>query len=371
MIPSPPLLRIACLLAGLWLLALTGCRAEGVAEPTTDLTVFAAASLTDAFTDVAARFEAAHPGARVTLNFAGSQQLAQQIAQGAPGDVFASANEAQMAAAITNGRVDADAPRPFARNRLAVIIPEDNPAGLHMLADLGRAGVKVILAAPGVPAGRYARDFLARASEEGALGADFAAAVMRNVVSYEQNVRVVLTKVALGEADAGIVYASDTHNSPEPVNLLPIPNALNPIASYPVAPLNDSPHPQLAAAFIAYLLSPVGQAVLGQYGFLPPQPPSHERPPFTITAAPAAPLWLDPQPAAVDFSGAAAAGPHLAQFAATGGSQPGARGGAAGDLHQPDHEHRLHGAGNPHGDACGLFDGAAAVSREAGRGYVD
>lgn len=264
--PAPPRFPIVRLLICCWLLALTGCRQAPARVP---LTIFAAASLAEAFTELAAQFEAAHPGVRVTLNFAGSQQLAQQIAQGAPGDVFAGANEAQMAAAVASGRIDAAAPRLFAQNRLAVIFPADNPANLQQLTDLARPGLKLVLAAAEVPAGQYARIFLDKASQDAALGASYAAAVLANVVSYEQNVRTVLTKVALGEADAGIVYTSDAGSSGEPIGSLAIPDDLNQIARYPIAPLNDSPQPELAQAFVDAILSPAGQAVLQQHGFLP------------------------------------------------------------------------------------------------------
>lgn len=232
------------------------------------LTVFAAASLTDAFGEIGDLFEAANPGVTVSFNFAGSNQLATQIGEGAPADVFASANAAQMDAAVESGRIDADAAAVFATNRLVVVYPADNPAGIAALADLADPDTLIVLAAEQVPAGRYSLEFLDLASADPAFGASFKEAVLGNVVSYEENVRSVLNKVALGEADAGIVYASDLMGV-EGVGSLEIPDALNVLAEYPIAPLNDSVHATAAADFIALVLSNEGQAILAGYGFGP------------------------------------------------------------------------------------------------------
>ncbi len=238
------------------------------AEPRT-LTVFAAASLTSAFTELGQQFEAANPGVVVVFNFGASNALAQQLNQGAPADVFASANEAQMEAAVAAGRVDAGAAQVFARNRLLVIFPRANPGGVAALADLARPGLKLVLAAPEVPVGQYTLDFLDKAAQDPTLGAGYPAAGLANVVSYEENVRAVFAKVALGEADAGIVYASDViGDGAANVDRLDIPDALNTMATYPLAPLSDSAQPALAGAFIELVLSPEGQAVLAGYGFV-------------------------------------------------------------------------------------------------------
>ena len=258
---------------GLLLVLLLGCQPAGgetgapVAGAVT-LNVFAAASLTDAFTDIGAAFSAANPGATVVFNFAGSNQLATQIAQGAPADVFASANAAQMDAAVASGRIDADGARPFVTNRLVVVVPADNPAGIESLPDLAAPDTLLVLAAKEVPAGRYALEFLDRAAAGAAFDSGFRAAVLANVVSYEENVRGVLNKVALGEADAGIVYISDLAGVAG-VASLEIPDALNVVAEYPIAPLNDSAQPEAAAAFVDFVLSDAGQAVLAEYGFGP------------------------------------------------------------------------------------------------------
>ena len=232
--------------------------------------MFAAASLTGAFTEAGQVFSQAHPEVTVSFSFAGSQELATQISQGAPADLFASANQNQMDAAIASGRINADAPQPFVQNRLVVIIPRDNPAGITSLADLANEGVKVILAAAEVPVGQYTLDFLGKASTSSEFPASYQADVLANVVSYEQNVRAVLTKLSLGEGDAGVVYASDvTGAEAADVIQLDIPDAFNTVAQYPIARLNDSENEDAAAQFITFILSAEGQAILAKYGFLP------------------------------------------------------------------------------------------------------
>lgn len=233
------------------------------------LNVFAAASLTDAFGAIGEQFAADHPGVEVVFNFAGSNQLATQISEGAPADVFAAANHAQMNVAIATGRIVSGTQQTFARNRLVVVTPGDNPAGLTTLQDLAAPGIKVVFAAAAVPVGQYALDFLAKAAADGSLGEGYQAAVLANVVSYEENARSALTKVALGEADAGIVYTSDVAaGAAGDVQQIEIPDSLNTIAAYPIAVLSDSPNADLAQAFQAAVLSPAGQAVLEQYGLI-------------------------------------------------------------------------------------------------------
>ena len=257
------------MVVGLAAIAVVGCAASpATVEPVT-LNVFAAASLTEAFGEIGAQFEAQHPGVTVVFNFAGSNQLAQQINQGAPADVFASANRAQMDAAIAGGRIVSGTQQTFVRNRLVVIYPKDNPAGLAQLSDLAKPGVRVVFAAKEVPVGQYSLDFLDKAAADATLGDEFQAAVLANVVSYEENVRAVLSKVVLGEADAGIVYTSDiTGSNAEQVGRIDIPDSLNTIATYPIATLVDSAHPDLAAAFVELVLSAAGQDVLARYGFI-------------------------------------------------------------------------------------------------------
>jgi molybdate transport system substrate-binding protein len=239
------------------------------ATQTVELNVFAAASLTDAFREIGKNFEAANPGASVSFNFAGSQQLAQQIGQGAPADVFASANKVQMNTIIKSGQVVSGTERIFARNRLVVIYPQDNPARLATLKDLAKPGVKLVLAAKEVPVGGYALDFLAKASKLPEYTDSYSPAVLANVVSYEENVKAVLGKVVLGEADAGIVYTTDIAlDSIDKVGRLDIPDDLNTIAVYPIAAIKGSQHAELAQKFVEYVLAPGGQKTLAKYGFI-------------------------------------------------------------------------------------------------------
>ncbi|MEI2691002.1 MAG: molybdate ABC transporter substrate-binding protein [Anaerolineae bacterium] len=255
---------------GLLLAACSTPGAPDTASAPKDLVVFAAASLTNAFEELADSFEAENPGVDVVLNFAGSQQLAQQLGQGAAADLFASANNSQMQAAIDTGRIVSGTQQIFAGNRLVVITPASNPAGLTSLQDLTQPGIKLVLAAKEVPVGSYSLDFLEKASASPQFTPDYSAAVLANVVSYEENVRAVLSKVALGEADAGIVYSSDvTPDVSSQVLRIQIPDELNTLAAYPIAPIADAPNPELARQFLALVLSPEGQAVLASHGFIP------------------------------------------------------------------------------------------------------
>jgi len=256
-------LRLVSLLG---LLLLSGCGNNSPAEGQT-LTIFAAASLTEAFTELATTFEREAGRVDVQLNFAGSQQLAQQLAQGAPADLFASADKQQMEVAIAAGRIAAEAPRQFAGNRMVIVVPSGNPAAIESLADLARPGVKLVLAGETVPAGRYARQVLEQATADPAFGPAFRQETLANVVSHEQNVRAVLTKVALGEADAGMVYASDVAG--QGVMVIEIPDAFNIRGSYLIAPVAGSAQRALARAFVNFTLSPQGQEILAGYGLQP------------------------------------------------------------------------------------------------------
>jgi len=234
------------------------------------LSVFAAASLTEAFTALGKQFEAANPGSTVTFNFAGSQQLAQQIIQGAPADVFASANQVQIQAVVQNGMVDQHKIQTLTENHLVVIYPRSNPAHIEKLSDLERPGLKLVLAAKEVPVGNYSLQFLDKASQYPPLGAGYKTAVLKNVVSYEENVRAVLSKVILGEADAGIVYRSDiSSGNANKVGQLDIPDNLNVLAAYYIAPVKTSGQKELASAFTDFVMSADGQKILRQYGFIP------------------------------------------------------------------------------------------------------
>lgn len=234
------------------------------------LTVYTAASLTESFTEIARQFERANPNSEVTLNVAGSQQLAHQISLGAPADVFASADSRQMENVIKTGRVIAEEVKIFARNRLVVIYPAGNPGHIHQITDLARPGLSLIMAATEVPAGQYALNMLERASAQSEIDDSFKDDVLNNVISFEENVRAVLSKVRLGEADGGIVYWSDVSGEPaHSLGYLEIPAEINVVADYPVATIMSSPQAELASLFIDALLSPEGQSALTRFGFEP------------------------------------------------------------------------------------------------------
>jgi molybdate transport system substrate-binding protein len=219
------------------------------------INVFAASSLTDAFTKLGAQFTLSHPGVKVVFNFAGSQSLVAQMEQGAPADVFASADAATMDKVKDLVRT----PRTFAANKLEIVVPIGNPQHISGLADLARADLKVVLAAAQVPAGKYAAEVLA------------AQHVTVKPVSLEDSVKGVVTKISLGEADAGIAYVTDVTAAEAQVDGVRIPDAENVIATYPVAAVKASEHQAEAQAFIDLVASAQGQQVLHGYGFLPAQ----------------------------------------------------------------------------------------------------
>lgn len=236
------------------------------------LQVFAAASLSEAFTEIGHRLESQQPGLAVRINLAGSQQLAAQIEQGAVADVFASADERWMGHVRDRGLL-AGEPRVFARNRLVVIVPRTNPARIRRLQDLSRGGVKLVLGADAVPVGRYSRTVLRNLSRDPGFGGDFASRVLRNVASEEENVRSVVGKVQLGEADAGIVYRSDvTPAAARFIRVIELPDAANVLASYPIAILKDARESEAGHAFVALVLSPEGQGILERRGLIPAAP---------------------------------------------------------------------------------------------------
>ena len=256
---------------GLMLLSLVACSNQRAKQPfPKTLTVFAAASLTESFGDLGRQFEAAHPGVRVVFNLAGSQQLVAQLEQGARADVFASANTKEMDAAISASLVISGTQRVFARNRLVVIYPKSNPGRVTVLTDLARPGLKLDIADASSPIGQYTIEMFDAMSRDPALGGDLGDRIRTNVVSYEENVKAVVAKVRLGEADAGVVYTSDvTVEAAKELGTLEIPDRFNRIALYPIAPLAKAPEPELARKFIGLVLSPAGQQVLRSYGFIP------------------------------------------------------------------------------------------------------
>jgi molybdate transport system substrate-binding protein len=237
------------------------------------LTIFTAASLTEAFKEMGDNIEQANPGTKVTFNFAGSPTLRTQLAQGARADVFASADEPNMQGAQKEGTI-ASEPRLFVRNQLVAIVPAANPAQVMRLQDLAKPGVKLVLTNKEVPVGNYSRQALTKMSQDAAFGSEFATRVLANLVSEETNVRQVVAKVQLGEADAGIVYSSDVTPAVRgAVQVLAIPEPFNVIAQYPIAVVRDAPNAAGARAFIDYVLSPAGQAILTKHGFLAVAPP--------------------------------------------------------------------------------------------------
>jgi molybdate transport system substrate-binding protein len=267
--------RIESRILGLFLVimfsaaALFGCASKtSLAQGNEELTVFAAASLTEAFVALGDVFHAAHPTVELSLNFAGSQQLANQLSEGASADIFASANPAQMDIVRQIGRVEKKSVQVFACNRLTVIFPADNPGHLARLSDLAKPGLHIVVAAEAVPVGAYTRSFLDKAGADPALGPGFRQGVLNNVASYEQSVRAVVSKVALGEADAGIVYETDVRAVEDgAIARLTIPDNLNVTATYLLAPLVDANQPGAAESFVQFLTGPTGRQLLSEYGF--------------------------------------------------------------------------------------------------------
>lgn len=232
------------------------------------LTIFAASSLTDAFKEMKTAFEAENKDAEIVFNFGASSTLATQLKEGAPADIFASANNSQMTVAIDAKRI-AGKPRTFAKNRLVLITPADNPAKITGLKDLAKAGVKLVIAAPKVPVRDYTDAMLEKLTKLPAYGADYKTAFLKNVVSEEDNVRQVSAKVALGEADAGFVYRSDvTPDITSKVTVFPIPDSINTLATYPIAITDNTPNADLAKKFIDYVVSDAGQKTLVKWNFI-------------------------------------------------------------------------------------------------------
>jgi molybdate transport system substrate-binding protein len=253
------------LVATLW----TGPSAPALAQDQGKITVFAAASLTEAFDAAAAAFTK-KTGIAVTLNFGGSDTLATQIKQGAPADVFASANQAQMKVVADAGLV-AGVPKTFAKNRLVLVTPKDGPGTVSGPPDLVKPGVKVVLAASTVPVGGYARATFMKLNGQPGYPADFGGMVERNVVSNELDVKAVVTKISLGEGDAGVVYSTDVTPAVAPkLNVFPFPAAVAPDIEYPIAVLKNAGNVKGAQAFVDYVVSPEGQSFLKARGFLSP-----------------------------------------------------------------------------------------------------
>ncbi len=222
-----------------------------------EVLVSAAASLTDAFAEIEVAFEAAHPGVKVLLNLGGSSSLRAQILEGAPVDVFASANASNMDRVVEAGRVSGE-PRVFARNLLQIAVPAGNPAGVHGLDDFADEALRLGLCAEEVPCGEFARRALERAG------------VVPAPDTNEPDVRALLTKVELGELDAGITYVTDVASTHGAVEGIVIPEDQNVVAVYPIAVLAGAPNPDAAEAFVRFVLSYDGRAILAKHGFAAP-----------------------------------------------------------------------------------------------------
>jgi molybdate transport system substrate-binding protein len=268
-------MEVRRVVAGLLLAAVAaGCSGlpaaiGGTAGDPVELTVFAAASLRDAFGAVKSSYEASHPGVVVTFSFDGSGTLRTQLEQGARADLFASADEVNPRMLVDAGLVDGRPVR-FAGNRLALVVPAGNPAGITSPFDLARPGVRLVGAGASVPITEYAAQMLGALAGLPGAPRDFAAAVEANIVSREDNVRAVLTKVELGEGDAAIVYATDATTAGDAVELIPLPDEADVPVTYAAVVLRDAPHQQAAARFLTWLAGVEGQAVLARFGFTAP-----------------------------------------------------------------------------------------------------
>jgi len=230
------------------------------------LNVFAAASLTESFTELGKNFQTTHSGVTVKFNFAGSQALVQQLTNGASADVFASADTANMTKAANANLVNN--PQIFAKNKLVVIVPANSSSKVASLKNLANKGIKIDIEAPTVPAGKYSLQVLDKMGQSPDFGKSYETAVKANFVSQEDNVKAVVTKVQLGEADAGFVYLTDvTAKVSDKVKELSIPDNFNVVAQYPIAVTKNSKDVADAQAFEQYILSSDGQAILQKYKF--------------------------------------------------------------------------------------------------------
>ncbi|MWV59375.1 molybdate ABC transporter substrate-binding protein [Rathayibacter sp. VKM Ac-2754] len=249
----------AVVLAGAATLGLAACSTATPTatdgDPRGSITVFAAASLTSTFTELADEFEAANPGVTVDLTFAGSSDLVTQITEGAPADVVATADEKNMAKLTDGGLVDASAPVDFATNVLEIAVPPGNPAGIASFADLAGARVRTVVCAPQVPCGAAAT------------AVETATGVELSPVSEESSVTDVLGKVTSGEADAGLVYVTDVRGAGDAVEGIEFAEAAEAVTTYPIAPVAGSASPALAQAFADFVTGEVGRGVLETAGF--------------------------------------------------------------------------------------------------------
>ena len=232
------------------------------------LNIFADSSLADLFTDLGGVFEASNPGVAVSFNFDSSQVLQKQIQEGASADLFASADALDMNALITSGLVDEAAAQIILSNDLVVILPLNNPAGIESLEDLAKPGVRLIVGSEESPIGRNSLLLLDRMDD--AFGAGFKDQALKNVTANEDNVKLLVSQIELGEGDAGIVYSSDAFVSSQ-LSIIDVPLDLNVAVDYSLAPLTKSANADLALKFIELILSGQGQEIIQRWGFLPVQ----------------------------------------------------------------------------------------------------
>jgi molybdate transport system substrate-binding protein len=233
-----------------------------------ELTIFGAASLKGALEQAKTQYEAANPGTTLTISTDSSSALETKIEQGAPADVFLSADTTNPKKLVDAGLADGAAVN-FAGNELTIIVPADNPAKIASPMDLAKDGVKVIAAGPEVPITKYAKQLVDNLAKESGYPADYAAAYAENVVSEEDNVKNVVGKIELGEGDAGIVYETDAKAS-DKVTTVEVPDAANVPATYAGVVVKESKNLAAAKAFLDWLVGPQGQAIFGGLGFLPP-----------------------------------------------------------------------------------------------------
>lgn len=251
-------------------LLVAGCTTTEETPGETTLTVFTAASLTGAFTDIGKAYEAQNENVRIDLVFDGSQALRTQIEQGANPDIFVSASEKHMKALQDGGLMDDDTVAVFLGNSMALIVPVDNPAGITGLPDLANPGTKIVIGTKDVPFGDYTRQVLDKMAADPAYGEAYREAVMNNVISEETAVSSVVPKLTLGEADAAFVYKSDVSKDDlEKVSRIEVPAEYNVMATYPLGILAESLHKTEAESFIAFVRGPDGSAILMEYGFDP------------------------------------------------------------------------------------------------------
>ena len=251
---------VALVIAGLGLVSGTGAAQAAKAKVSGTITVSAAASLTGAFQKMGTDFQARNPGTTVTFNFAASSALVTQIQGGAPADVFASADGANMQKLVTGGQVTTE-PTVFASNVLTIVVKPGNPKNVKTLADLATLSV-VSLCAPEVPCGKYADQILSQAG----------VTIPPGNITLGTDVKTTLAAVTTGDADAAIVYTTDAKAAGTTVTTVPIPAWQNAYAIYPIAPVASTTNAALANAWIKYTVSPAGQRTLQSFGFLPPPP---------------------------------------------------------------------------------------------------